>query len=102
VTDDLDDDVPPTGGFHDAQKRHYDALAKACNERNLREVQRLALMTLTWWNGENYPLGSDSDVYGEISARIAPPPPPPMCVACRYPEIAHGRNIYACSVFRKP
>lgn len=28
------------------------------------------------------------------------PKPVPMCVECRYPEIAHGRNVFACANFR--
>lgn len=26
-------------------------------------------------------------------------PPPVMCSKCKYPEVAHGRNVYACSWF---
>jgi hypothetical protein len=45
--DDLDD-MPPTGGFRASRDRTLDLLAKACRDRNIAEVQRLAAMTLTW------------------------------------------------------
>ena len=40
------------GGFHTARDRTLDLLAKACNERNIKEVQRLAKLTLTWSVGK--------------------------------------------------
>jgi hypothetical protein len=47
--DEKDFDSIVVGGFHTAQDRTLDLLAKACKERNIKEVQRLAKMTLTWW-----------------------------------------------------
>lgn len=43
-----DGDICHAGGFREARDRTLDLLAKACSERDIREVQRLAAMTLTW------------------------------------------------------
>jgi hypothetical protein len=48
----IENDTIIVGGFHTAQDRTLDLLAKACKERNINEVQRLAKMTLTWWSGK--------------------------------------------------
>ncbi len=70
-----DGDIPPTGGFRDARNRTLDRLAKACKRRDVGEVQRLALMTLTWGNKKSTPLlliegQSDEAIYEQIKARL--------------------------------
>jgi hypothetical protein len=65
-----EDDIPPTGGYHVAKNKTYDLLAKACQERNIIEAQRLALMVLSWWNGHNHPMKCDSEEYQRIEKRI--------------------------------
>jgi hypothetical protein len=52
ATDDDDDGPCIAGGFRASRDRTLDQLAKACKARDIAEVQRLALMTLTWWSGK--------------------------------------------------
>ena len=54
--DDDDDGVCTAGGFRQAQTRHLALLAQACGRADIVEVQRLAAMALTWWNGTSWPL----------------------------------------------
>jgi len=75
IDPDDDQDIPPIGGFHASQDKTYDLLAAACKDRNLKEVQRLALMTLSWFNGTNTPLSMPfgatmRKTYDEIKADI--------------------------------
>ena len=61
------EDLSPAGGFSASRDRTLDLLAAACRKRDVREVQRLALMTLTWWNGEFTVIDGDKGgLYGEL------------------------------------
>jgi hypothetical protein len=44
-----DNDLPPIGGFKDAQRRTLARIEKALSEGNTAEVDRLVTFVKTWW-----------------------------------------------------
>lgn len=64
--------LAPTGGFRVSRNRTLDRLAAAAAARDIAAVQRIALMTLTWWNGHTSPLPCPDEraTYDRIAERI--------------------------------
>ena len=57
------------GGYRAARNAHLDKLAKACQERNIEEVQRLAAYTLSW-NGRSQPFSGDDPEFKALLAKV--------------------------------